>query len=103
MSIFVRWPEPLPEALDGPAEETQPPAPKVPTTGEDVNLPQGRPPASRDGQGPMRCQKVWPGRQGRRDTEKGGQGKFEEEEGLGWSDTVGLVGLEWQAVHLLLN
>lgn len=77
----------MPEALDCSAEETQPPAPKVPTTGEDMNLPQGRPPPSRDGQGPMRCQKVRPGRQGGRDTEKGGQGKFEEEDALGWSDS----------------
>lgn len=51
----------------------------------------------------MKCQMVWPGLQGSRDTEEGCQGKFEEEDGLGWIGTVRLVGLELQGVHLLLN
>lgn len=51
----------------------------------------------------MKCQMVCLGLQGSRDTEEGCQGKFEEEDGLGWNGTVRLVGLELQGVHLLLN
>ena len=75
----------------------------MPITVEAMNLAQGRPLASHDGQCPTKCQMVWLGLRGRRDTEEGCQGKSEEEDGLGWIGTVRLVGLELQGVHLLLN